>query len=1046
MFNPSHWRRALPLLLSLSAPSWAQPKPDQPPAQAELDRAAQLLQQLAQQGPLAPDGRPLFPKNLEIVGQDLAQRLIFVRGPFDAHPLHEELRLESWVGALAAADVHGGATVMIEQADAPPRPLGGAAAPEDGEADTAQPPPPKPAPALSPHQPRKAGALAGRRIALSAGHGWVKNSNGSWGTQRSRWTFEGCGSTCRGITEDFFTAELVSRNLIPMLENMGATVVLVREPDHDEADAVILDDSREGYGEIGEGFGDGANAGGFEGTYRTLAPGLEDEAVYSPNVGGKRRLSVRWREGENRTTDAQLQIDHMGGSTVLSLNQRNYGRFWLDLGQYFFDPAQSTITLRHGSGDGYLITDALKLGGGRFTEANKPWWQMAAQSYVPWAGATPTVEGRNDVTIRPGYAEHVGADLYISVHANASGVAGGSSANGLSTYRYSCQQYADHSSGTNAVNCDYPAGSAAFANTVHQAIIQRLRSDWDPGYRDIGVRVANFGELRELRTMPGALIETGFFDNLANPTGSARMADNRSLHDPRWREAFAYGFAAGVARHFGGEAPPVRPTGLYARNTAEGGLALSWDPVEGATGYRIYMATQGRAWDAGTEVGNPRVTFARLEPGRVYTFRVAALNLHGEGMPSQAVGARYRGARLLEGAAPAQALLVQAYDRLDAFVQEEDNDLQYAVEHSHALGAVPGLYFDGLLDERLEAEPDLAQDYALIDLAAGKDSTEHDAISAPMQAILRGFAEAGGALLVSGEEIGWDLVERSNEPAEALFLSQVLGAEFVADSGQSHQVTAQGVLASLGELQLDDGTGGVYAVRYPDVFAPSEAADTVMTYPDGTAAGVATAHSLLFGFPLEAVVPDAQRAALHVAAVDYLLGELPEAWDTDGDGASDECERRYGFDPYDARDGAEDADGDGRDLATECAQGTNPRVPDTPGQETDSGVPQDGGGLDAGVPSDAHIEGDAEGPRGDAASPADRGPSQPPADQGRPGTQQDQHVEPEPQPDGGWGGEDAGPQRKAAGSGGCQAQPSEAPAGLAGALAILLLGLRRRRG
>jgi len=58
---------------------------------------------------------------------------------------------------------------------------------------------------------------------------------------------------------------------------------------------------------------------------------------------------------------------------------------------------------------------------------------------------------------------------------------------------------------------------------------------------------------------------------------------------------------------------------------------LSWDASNGATGYRIFMSTDGRVtWDAGTDVGFV-LTYTITVPDDVATdFKVAAYNRNGE--------------------------------------------------------------------------------------------------------------------------------------------------------------------------------------------------------------------------------------------------------------------------------------------------------------------------------------------------------------------------------------------------------------------------------
>lgn len=912
-------------------------------------------------------GRGGYPADLHVVHAERSDKgwRVEVGGRFDRDPVQAELRMETLGGALLGAGFEQGIELLgIEGISAERQ---------------AEPTPPKPvrreAIRPSPLRPRADGALRGRRIALVAGHGWLADGAG-WRTQRSEYKFTGCGA-CRGITEDFFTAELVSQHIAPLLQNMGAEVLLVRDADlgHERQ---IVNDGGPGYSEEGP-WAAGASAGGWAGDYRALAPDQNGLARFTAAFEeiGPRRVSVRWREGGNRTSAALVEIEHMGGTALIEIDQRRGGQIWLDLGTYVFGPGGQTVILRNVAGDGHLIADAVKFGGGVFDASQKPWWQMAAKSYIAEAGASAHVLGSGDVTIRPRYIESIGgADLYLSIHGNASGRPE-SGANGLSTYRYSCRQYPDYSRSEAAVGCDEPAGSRGLAEAVNAGMAARLHADWDPNYRDLGVLVANFGELRELSTTPGALIETGFFDNLENPRGdpAPRYADNRSMHDPRWRDALAYGIADGVAGWLvpGSAAPPPRPDGLFAQNRADGTLTVSWRAAAGATGYRVYTAREGRAWDDGVAVVGTSAQIEDLEPGAVYAFRVAGRSANGEGFASQAVAARFRGA-VLVGSRPAEALIVSAYDRRDAWVQVQDNDLQYAVEHGHGLAAATSrdLYFDGALDEVVEADTVSLEDYALVDLAVGKDSTADLAVSLPMQGHLRRFVAAGGKVLLSGEEIGWQLVAQADGPGGATFLREIFGAAFVADDAEAFELrpSAAGPLAGLAAFQLDGGDDGVYAVRYPDVLAAAGEGRVALSWPDGTAGALYTPQTLLVGAPVEAIVPAASRARFFDAAVRHLLGDGVHG-DRDLDGASDACEEAAGLAPLDARDGVLDLDGDGISNAEECQRGTDPNEATA---EADADLAGDAGDeLDAGLEVDAELV-EVDAAEVDAAEPEQAAP------------------------------------------------------------------------
>ncbi len=964
------------LLLFLPFPPSALAAPE--PADAE--KLDQLVAQLRDGAERGPDGEPLFPRDLAIVERaatDRGTRLVLGGSwyvPEDRRLAEalDALRHETLLGALAAHDVRGGVQPYVLDRDGLHRlggGVGGRSRPPASEpgGQSKLPPPPPTVVQPSPKLPR-GGALLGKRIALSAGHGWLLGSGGAWYTQRSRWSFSGCG-ICRGITEDFYNAEVVSWHIVPLLQGMGAEVVLVREPDHSVAPAAIVDDGDGGYSETGP-WQAGTSAGGYGGDYRASAPGTGAEATFTAQLAGagKRHAYVRWVEGSNRTS-ALARVHHAAGITELDLYQPGPGKFWLDLGEFWFGLEAARVVLSN-PGAGYLIADAVKFGGGMHQASGKPWWQMAATTYVPWAGTLADLTGYGDPSIRPRYVEEIGADAYLAFHGNASGVTGGSSANGLSTYRYSCYdnpnpalRYDDFTASDSAVGCDDPPGSKALADAVHNGILGRVRADWDPNFGNRGRLVADFGEVRELDDTPGALIESAFFDNLANPSGSPppRYPDNRSMHDPRWRDAVAYGLADGLAKFFDPNrgAPPPRPDGLRAINQADGTLRVSWSATPGAEGYLLYVlespdvgAGRERAFDAGRFVGPNEAVLgaAELTPRKTYAFRVAAVDSNGVGYPSQAVAARFRGARNLAWP-PAEALVVSAYDRRDAWVQEIDNDGAYSVEHAQALAAgAPDVFFDGALDEAVVDGSVPLSDYRLVDYAAGKDSVEHESVSAPMQALLAAYLAAGGALLVSGEEVGYDLVEKGGAADKAFAAS--LGMGYASDDANTFtfDAVAGGPFDGLGTFTFDDGTKGVYRVEYPDVFAEVAGVSTAaMRYPGGGVAALASFNVIAFGMGLETVVPAGARAQIFGRAVAHLAPGVPAGdLDLDLDGASDACELQYGFDPADAADGAQDADGDGASNAEECQAGTDPR----------GGLP----GLDAGLP-------DAEAPGLDAAAP-----------------------------------------------------------------------------
>ncbi|MFE1339021.1 chitinase [Streptomyces sp. NPDC058733] len=80
--------------------------------------------------------------------------------------------------------------------------------------------------------------------------------------------------------------------------------------------------------------------------------------------------------------------------------------------------------------------------------------------------------------------------------------------------------------------------------------------------------------------------------------------------------------------------PPAAPTGLTAGTTTSTSVALSWQPVPGATGYAVYRDGTKVLTVTGTTA-----TVTGLAPSTAYSFQVAAVNDAGESAKSATVTA-----------------------------------------------------------------------------------------------------------------------------------------------------------------------------------------------------------------------------------------------------------------------------------------------------------------------------------------------------------------------------------------------------------------------
>ena len=793
-----------------------------------------------------------------------------------------------------------------------------AGAPRSQASSSAQNPPRSGPIASAPGQTQ--GFLSGKTVYVSPGHGWTHAADDTWYTQR--------GNTW-DIAEDLSNAEAVDQFLIPYLRNAGATVFCVREADLQES-MVIVDESGAGYSEEGSGFRTSTAAGfapgraPYTGTQNPMQLGATRELVGGPGstalgrwtptlaAAGSYAVYVSYAAGTDRAPDAHYVVKHPGGETHFRVDQRRHGQTWVALGTFHFeagaDAARGAVELRGDSAQAgaVLSLDAVRFGGGmgdvvRGTGVSgKRRWEENARYYAQFSGApesvyhVTTADGDDDVSTRSRYAawqHEPGEDaVYVSWHTNAP-----SPARGTSTYVY----------GPNGPDGTYnftgAAGSDRLGRLVHDELVGDLRASWEATWRNIGLFSAYFGEInpRHNNEMPSALVEVAFHST---------EADASALKEARFRQLAARAIYQGIARFFAEkDATPVKlspepPVRLVVHNDGRSRVRVRWQPPvaqasggDVPTGYRVYRSGDGRAWDNGTPVTATETTLTAAV-GELVFVRVSATNAGGESFPTPTLAAR---------AAPtgeAPMLLVMAFDRLDSgllvrevtpglgtlsrMILSRINSYAYVREHAFAAAAA-GVSFDSAHSAAL-ANDDLAlARYHAVGWMGGQEATADESFSTDEQARVRAFAAAGGALLVTGSEIAWDLGWRGAAGDQA-FLREVLQADYAADDGMAPRLTGVGDFAEQAPLSVDDGSFGTYAVGYPDVLTPAGAATPALVYEGSTRVGAIYAPGLVYvGVPLEALYPAEARQAFFARAM-ALLGVADAPYDGGGgDGGVD---------------------------------------------------------------------------------------------------------------------------------------------------------------
>ncbi len=755
------------------------------------------------------------------------------------------------------------------------------------------------------------GALDGRAVYLSQCHGYhYSEALGRFTTQRGN---------VYDTVEDFHNPEAMNQFLTSYLENAGAAVYTTKERDH-QANEVIVDNGDAGYVERGGKFRKGQPGFGRAPVYdygenpfdmgETRVFGAASGAVASWSAtvpeAGSYAIYVSWDADREHAADAHYRITHPGGTIDRWFDQRVHGSTWQYVEKLWLTPEQPVVIelIADSEDKGALLSaDAIRVGGGigNIARAGEPSgvtrWQEAAIQYTQFNGAPPSVydpyrtgTDGSDPSARSRWAawEHPSGEdaLFLSWHSNASS---GGGARGTVTYVYEGSRGA-------AV-----AGSEDLAWAVQEELIDTFRVNWQSDWADRGVKKAGFAEANPGNNpeMPAALIELAFHDN---------AEDVEFLKHPEFRLDASRAMYRGIVRYFAerdGVEPiflPEPPTALALTHNADGAMVLSWQAgVSGApygdapTGYLVQLSENGLAWKTPFAVSGTE-TVLDVAPGTTVYARVIASNDGGVSFASEVV------AGMRSPDTKPAVLVVDAFDRFDTGLLEWEeapfnlglvrrmkldrvNPQNTIQPHGAAIRTV-GWPFDSISDERL---PDIdLNKYQVVIWAAGEESSADETISADQQAQLRSYIDDGGALLVSGAEVLWDL-DQKGSPSDKAFALEVLGVSLESDDAETEMASGEAILEG---LILDfSAAEAPYPVEYPDVLTGS---GTVLArYDSGGIAAMLTNKVAIFGIPFESVHGGAGRGEdlraelmfrlLSALAPSYTPPELPDAPETPGE-------------------------------------------------------------------------------------------------------------------------------------------------------------------
>lgn len=774
------------------------------------------------------------------------------------------------------------------------------------------------------------GALTGRIVFTSGGHGWTWGGNG-WRTQRS---------VLLEMNEDCGNLDQMTL-FVAYCFNAGATVVPLRPVGFQSREAVLDNDSP-GVTFIGPWADSTATVyfgspGDVPYRYAPSAPAETALAIYTPAIPipGQYPVYCWAAHGANRIRQL-YRIRHLGGETRVRVPHDRVGKGWIYLGTYRFGAGANTeigsVRISNlaepGAASGVAIADAIRFGNGfgdidrgggvstypREEECSRYWVQlMAGQGQDPALYDGAGDDASDNVGAPPRMAAEMNRAesgttferVYVGFHSNAGG---GRGVIGL------------HNSDSLFPGTATSANQITLARLLAREInddLTGLSSQLETPWYDRGSNLTYartdyaFGEIRgdAIRyEMDATIVEVAFHDS---------DADARLMRDPKVRMGCARAAYQGLVRYFAQfdgaplaflPEPPASP-----RAAAEdGGIRISWSPPLSqagsgpATGYRIYRSADGFGFGQPVSTAGASILITDVAVDSTIYCYITATNGGGESLPSPTVGCRRS-----SNTAQSRVLFVNGFTRFDrALNLRQDlepsayrppghdqnqgaadrvlpgrvNSFDYVVPHGEAIGAF-GWPFDSCQRAHVSQRAVRLEEYPVVIWASGNQSTAGRTFTPAEQAAVASFLAAGGNLFVSGSEIAWDLDRVSGpSPADRAFLRQRLHARLdgdIHDNAGSHTVTpaAGSIFAGSGTGLFDDGSRGIYWVGYPDLLTPEGAAAAVALEYGGVAGGGAgilhtgaggVGKVVYWGFPFETLTSAAVRRTYMADVLRFL--------------------------------------------------------------------------------------------------------------------------------------------------------------------------------
>ncbi len=277
--------------------------------------------------------------------------------------------------------------------------------------------------------------------------------------------------------------------------------------------------------------------------------------------------------------------------------------------------------------------------------------------------------------------------------------------------------------------------------------------------------------------------------------------------------------------------PPETPNSIYVfPGEQKGTITVRVDSVYGVDGYAVYLSTDGSSFAPAKEASLTTITIDSLDSDRLYFVLLKSFNSRGYSPFSHLLA--------VTTTSDVSTLLIDGFERND----KGTNTFRFLQYHASGFWA-NGTGFASATNYGLQNGLCAIDSFTIVDWMLGNEGSNDFTFNEREKTLVRQFLENGGRLLVSGSEVGWDLVAKGS-PDDRAFYRDYLKASYVNDAplgraGIYYRALPipNTIFDGLAPFYYDNGTHGTYDVRWPDAILPVDGSTLGLQFD-----GVSTAN------------------------------------------------------------------------------------------------------------------------------------------------------------------------------------------------------------